>query len=310
MLRRTTAARRAGFSLIELLVAITIISILAGLLLVGISSARRSVRRTQAVNDIGQLAAACQKFKQDFGFNPPTEFVVPNFKDPNDANFQLLQRMFRSLQQPPLGATVSITFNAADGVSSWSGRTIRHDQCLIFFLAGPSGRGWNPIDPAVPPEPSSQNVKKYLDLTAMRVTSIATTEARIVDPWDTPYMYFASDRNGNYPIGPFNAANGDPVSPYRMSGNATNGTGSLPVNQGGVQIISAGPPSSTNTDRKPHFGPGSARVSAGPPETFMIWIAGETTASNFVAPYGPLDDGADDIANFNRGSALGIPTNP
>jgi prepilin-type N-terminal cleavage/methylation domain-containing protein len=310
MLRRTTAARRAGFSLIELLVAITIISILAGLLLVGISSARRSVRRTQAVNDIGHLAAACQKFKQDFGFNPPTEFIVPNFKDPNDANFQLLQRMFRSLQQGTLGPTVPIAFTAADGVSSWNGRTIRNDQCLIFFLAGPTGRGWNPIDPSVSPEPSSQNIKKYLDLTALRVTNIATADARIVDPWDTPYMYFGSDRNGNYPVGPFAAANGDPVSPYRMGGNTATGAGSLPVNQGGVQIISAGPPSSSNADRKPHFGPGSTRTSAGPPETFMIWVAGETTAGNSVAPYGPLDDGADDIANFNRGSPLGVPTNP
>jgi len=71
--RQSTATRpaRRAFTLVELLVVITIIAILIGLLIVTLGPiiVRSSDFRLQS--EIEQLAAACEKFKDEFGFYPP-----------------------------------------------------------------------------------------------------------------------------------------------------------------------------------------------------------------------------------------------
>jgi len=76
----STPARpvRRAFTLVELLVVITIIAILIGLLIVTLGPiiVRSSDFRLQS--EIEQLAAACEKFKDEFGFYPP-DFHNDNF---------------------------------------------------------------------------------------------------------------------------------------------------------------------------------------------------------------------------------------
>lgn len=360
---RRTAAPRAGFSLIELLIAMAIIAALTALLLVGLRGGRKAATRLQATNDISQLAAACTKFKTDYGFYPPSTFTIPNTTNPTagsamETSLNLLKRMFP--RWSPTGASLAFdsgyayvdTNNGTTIPVTWSG-TLTPDQCLLFFLAGPNGQGWSVNDPnwSAPASATVSSRKPpYMDRTAVTVVfdpntainsppSVATQRPRMIDPWKTPYTYLASTGSGDYDTSP----NADGVCAYRSGGNRSTGMGCIPVNQGGVQIISAGPPSTRTRDRdaagnyQPRFGPGSKLFKT--PNVFLIWEPGSGTTIDpvpsipstplpsstdpnplptpptsppdkpFVAPYGPDEDGSNDIANFNKGAPLGSTPN-
>lgn len=61
---------RKGFTLVELLVVITIIGVLVGLLLPAVQAARESARRTQCCNNLRQLGLGCQHHEETHGHFP------------------------------------------------------------------------------------------------------------------------------------------------------------------------------------------------------------------------------------------------
>ncbi len=68
---RTGAAARSGFTIVELGVSILVISILIGLLLIGLNQLSRSAQSGAERANVNAIKIAIQAFKNDFGFAPP-----------------------------------------------------------------------------------------------------------------------------------------------------------------------------------------------------------------------------------------------
>ncbi len=70
--------KKHGFTLVELLVAIAIITVLAGLVLPALSRARESGRRTVCLNNLRQLFLALEMYVQDYGGCYPIAASLPS----------------------------------------------------------------------------------------------------------------------------------------------------------------------------------------------------------------------------------------
>ena len=87
MPRPASRASRSGFTLVELLVVITIIAMLMALMLPAVQNAREGGRRTQCVNNLFQVALAANRFNEQSGFLPGWRNRSPNPADVSGSSF-------------------------------------------------------------------------------------------------------------------------------------------------------------------------------------------------------------------------------
>ncbi|MEZ5940846.1 MAG: hypothetical protein R3C18_05615 [Planctomycetaceae bacterium] len=167
---RRISHQRAAFSLIELVIVITIVIVLMGFLLVGVNGARRRARVVQCSVEISNLDKAIADFKSLYGVEPPS-FVILYEQgegssaaqhwgdDPTNGNqYRLISRAAVRSIWPRFNFAQNNDINMdgdADDVLILNGA-----ECLAFFLGGtddPAAAGWqatgfaaNPQSPFAP----------------------------------------------------------------------------------------------------------------------------------------------------------------
>ncbi len=274
-------ASRGGFTLVELLIVITIIGILATLTTAAVIKAIGKGDELRLRNEISQLASSVEAFKQHFHVGyVPDRIVLPPGADPSGATQQYFKSLWPRLNPAVLlNDSFSHTYWGVPTGQTW---VLQGDQCLVFFLGGTADAGGNRIgwstDGTDPMKQTGSRVSPFFAFPTDRLRVFSGPNRfgypSFVDViGSSPYLYFSTGRADNNYQNAITLAAGT-ITPYQISSTRF-------ANPTGFQIVSAG--------RDGVFGPGG-----------LAW-AGATGG-------GATQAGADDLANFHP-TLLGVPAN-
>ena len=146
--------RNAGFTLVELLVVITIIGILMGMVVPAVQNAREQARRITCANNLGQIGKAAQNHLSKYGFYPSGGWGSQWIGDP-DAGAAPISRAAGFTACCPSWAKKFCTMSARDSLSNkkrpcWVAKPVRCRSSLRFFFAPRGGRR-RAVPPTSPP---------------------------------------------------------------------------------------------------------------------------------------------------------------
>ncbi|WP_437191679.1 type II secretion system protein [Planctomicrobium sp. SH527] len=227
MQRSVAKSSRLGFTLIELIVVILVISILMAIVMPSIGNVFNSGREAQVVADIKNIEAGLAAFKLKYGIDPPSSFVISS--DPatyipaspadlaNPAkrigfnSRALMRQLWPSYEITNAAASTPGALLAANGVTGLDTTVyLNGAECLAFFLGGPgvlgdnvapNGFSANPINPFLG---GGSRVGPFLELSESRLVDVDENKAReIIDtlPNQTrPYQYFSSYDGKGYQL--------------------------------------------------------------------------------------------------------------
>ena len=216
-----------GFTLVEVLVVITIIAILAGLITVAASSAFKSAREFAIQQEMSQMEAAIERFNTDFGFYPPSfkEFAALSDDDAVDRMLMFLSRIAPQNQE---SARVDRS-SPLTRIELWwmqVGRPIANNpgSDLVFWLSGLSKNKQFPLSNPSTGQPLAAhnfNVndnqferQDYFEFEQSRaaVNGLVATYSQS-DRMVIPFLYL--DANSYLPSDPTST---DPANPLAIDG--------------------------------------------------------------------------------------------
>jgi prepilin-type N-terminal cleavage/methylation domain-containing protein len=182
MTYQLSRSRRYGFTLVEMLVVITIIAILAGLVLVGAGAARTFVRRGAILTEMDNLSGSLQEYEKKYGSYPPNTVQASTIpvSDPT-VLYADLKRHFKqafSKHQEP-----DDVFKALAGIAPASGVMVQGGmngaEALCFYLGGFSDDQRYPISGPGGPSFASGDVE---DLEGRSANAIHSFELSRLGP--------------------------------------------------------------------------------------------------------------------------------
>jgi general secretion pathway protein G len=308
-----TRRKRAGFTLLEILVVVVIILILAGLISGAAYRGLSKAREVRNRSDISQLSIAVENFKTRFGSYPPSRVILCEdyreyFLGNNPASgqyktqlhqdsFEFINRIFPRINwswTSPSQAWKGIDWNQ-DGLPTAGDQGLEGEQCLVFFLGGMVGPGpqllgfsTNSQNPMLP---GGDRIGPFYEFQTGRLGVWPGTLAPYLSYLDyygnQPYAYFSSYKAPNN----YNRWGGNDcpsllknlVPPVSAGLVAYFDAPGRFINPNSFQIISAG--------KDGFFGPGGG-----------VW-----TPANASSFYPDPSIGRDDQSNFYD-SPLGIET--
>ena len=143
-LRIPNSEFRLGFTLVELLIVITVIGILVGLLLPAINGAMISARELAVRTEMVQIEQAVESFKTEYGFYPPSfeqfnRSPAGGVGHPGLSAFlRYLNRIAPSHQESTVFPDVGSGVGGVRIVAWWNkiGRHLDDQSSLVFWLSG------------------------------------------------------------------------------------------------------------------------------------------------------------------------------
>lgn len=259
---------RSGFTLIEILVVITIIGILLALLLPAINGVRVRARVAQVRTEIAALESAVATFKTQYGTEPPSSITI--WETPTAANGWASA----SPSAPAVDSRAKIRqlwpqfdFTMVRDVngngSSTDVITLTQGECLVFFLGGMptktvvsgktlfsmTGFSKSPFNPFATGGNRDTAIYEFDNSRLIDTSTPANGFPELMDPLPgqtAPYLYFSSYGGAGYrysassPLKEFASASSapyyPPTQPY-LQGSAAGAQAWKPKS---FQIISPG----------------------------------------------------------------------
>jgi len=138
--RQGTKKARRAFTLVELLVTISIISILLGLLISTVRAVRRFSRQTITRGELKNIEAAWKQFYAHYQYWPNAETVaaVSRADSAGDAQYELLAPLARMLA----GETIPDIADDPAGIETYNADAIAFLELTRFNSAGDPVNAW------------------------------------------------------------------------------------------------------------------------------------------------------------------------